>query len=406
MMSFILQIDKFALEIKYYNGLMYLNFIDIIIFISASQSLFLSVIIFRKYGKTTANRTLSVLMLSYALVLTQMLLTDIQFAKTNSSIVLLLISTTFLIGPLYYLYTKYLTHVSEKFKKSDLLHFIPGLIYIIVILPVLFRPTEPLPKNMSGFESRSVPIFFLVLNWVIMVQMVAYTILTIGVIRKYSRQIKNLFSNIEKIRLGWLRNLVIMFSAGIMIYIIENMLITWDVISNDYAISSIISSAYIYIFGYLTLLKSEVFASPEFSTEINHIEEIEEAGDSEGEKYLKSGLSDEKAGEHLRALFDLMEKEKPYLDSELTLNKLAELISISPHHLSEVINKKLNQNFFDFVNKYRVEKIKQDLLDPKKQNLTMLAIALDAGFNSKSSFNMIFKKQTGMTPSEFRKKQL
>jgi YesN/AraC family two-component response regulator len=98
-----------------------------------------------------------------------------------------------------------------------------------------------------------------------------------------------------------------------------------------------------------------------------------------------------------------MEQEKPYINSDLTLTQLAEMLSISPHNLSEILNTQINQNFFDFVNQYRVEEVKKALTDPGNQHLTVLAIGFDAGFNSKTSFNTIFKKYTNMTPSEFRK---
>jgi len=102
-------------------------------------------------------------------------------------------------------------------------------------------------------------------------------------------------------------------------------------------------------------------------------------------------------------LLQLMENEKPYVDSGLTLTQLAGRLNISPHNLSEVINTQLQQTFFDFINHYRVEQVKTDLADSQKQHYTFLALALEAGFNSKSSFNAIFKKHTGMTPSEYQK---
>lgn len=123
------------------------------------------------------------------------------------------------------------------------------------------------------------------------------------------------------------------------------------------------------------------------------------------DKYERSGLSSEKARRIEKSLRSLMENEAPYADSSLTLTQLADKLDVSPHNLSEVINTRLNLNFFDFVNRYRLEKIKQDLTDPDKKNLKLLAIAFDAGFNSKTAFNTIFKKHTGLTPSEYRQRQ-
>jgi len=100
-----------------------------------------------------------------------------------------------------------------------------------------------------------------------------------------------------------------------------------------------------------------------------------------------------------------MLEEKPYLNPSLTINELGRKISVSPRALSQIINESLGVNFFDFVNSYRVEEAKQFLTDHSNQNRNILDILLDVGFNSKSVFNRVFKKYTGMTPSEFKKSQ-
>ena len=101
-----------------------------------------------------------------------------------------------------------------------------------------------------------------------------------------------------------------------------------------------------------------------------------------------------------------MQNRKPYLESDLTLLKLSQQIGISTHNLSQVINEKLDMNFYDFVNKHRVEEAKRLLIDPAKQPLTILAIAEEAGFNSKTTFNSCFKKFTSTTPSEYKRHNL
>jgi len=101
-----------------------------------------------------------------------------------------------------------------------------------------------------------------------------------------------------------------------------------------------------------------------------------------------------------------MTEEKPYFEGDLTLQKLADRLSISPHHLSQIINDKIGQNFFDFINSYRIEEAKKLLLDPRGELLTILAISEETGFNSKSSFNNAFKKYTGQTPSQFKQEML
>jgi AraC-like DNA-binding protein len=113
-------------------------------------------------------------------------------------------------------------------------------------------------------------------------------------------------------------------------------------------------------------------------------------------------MTPEEGRMYLQKLQAKMAQDKPYLETELTLPRLSECLSMPQHDLSRVINESLNQNFFDFVNGYRVEEAKRLLVDPAKSAHTILDIALEAGFNSKTTFNGAFKKITGKTPSEFR----
>jgi AraC-like DNA-binding protein len=151
----------------------------------------------------------------------------------------------------------------------------------------------------------------------------------------------------------------------------------------------VVITIFIFIFGYLGLRQPEIILPVEEETVIK--------------KYEKSTLTDEKGEVHLQLLLEVMDKSKPFLKNDLTLQKLAALLDISTHHLSQIINERLNQNFFDFINSYRIEDAKQKLLSPDFRNYTILAIAEECGFNSKSSFNTAFKKFTDQTPSEFRK---
>jgi AraC-like DNA-binding protein len=105
---------------------------------------------------------------------------------------------------------------------------------------------------------------------------------------------------------------------------------------------------------------------------------------------------------YLQQLLRMMDEKQLYRNSLLTLQDLADEMGISQHHLSQVINTQLGKNFYDFINGYRVDEIKSRLRDPKLHHLTILTIAFEAGFNTKSSFNSFFKKYTGLTPSQYR----
>jgi AraC-like DNA-binding protein len=98
-----------------------------------------------------------------------------------------------------------------------------------------------------------------------------------------------------------------------------------------------------------------------------------------------------------------MKSAKPYLNPDLSLPQLAADLNISSHYLSQVINEQFNLNFFDFVNRYRVEVFKEKIEDHEFRNFSLLGIAFECGFNSKSAFNRIFKQTTGITPSQYKK---
>jgi AraC-like DNA-binding protein len=119
-------------------------------------------------------------------------------------------------------------------------------------------------------------------------------------------------------------------------------------------------------------------------------------------KYEKSALTKKMADEYVRRLIQFMDSHKPFLDPNLTLPKLAGQVSIRTHHLSQIINERLHESFFDFINRYRIEEAKKRLSDPSLSHYSIMGVANEVGFRSKSVFNSAFKKQTGMTPSEFR----
>jgi AraC-like DNA-binding protein len=102
-----------------------------------------------------------------------------------------------------------------------------------------------------------------------------------------------------------------------------------------------------------------------------------------------------------------MNLHRPYINPDLSLRDLADLLGVYPHYVTQILNTLFNQNFYDFVNTYRIDEAKKLLTDSYKSNkVPILTIAYNCGFNSKSSFNRIFKQKTGLTPSEYRKQNI
>lgn len=386
---------------------MSINFMNVVLFLAATQGLLLSALIFQKYRRLFANRFLGSMMFFYSLILFQMLLTDLQFDRKYPHVMLVVLGITFLMGPLHLLYTKSIVQSSRKFALKDWLHFIPFFVFEISIIPTLFKPASELTASQQAIYTEGMSFSAMLFNWLILAQIVTYLALTLAIIHRYTRRIKNLFSTIEKIKLDWIRNISLMAILVVSMFFLENTFFIVGVnLSHFFNLTSILFAVFVYTMGYMGLSRSEIFATPEISQTIGQSPSVD-FSESPGEnfispKYEKSGLTQEKARDYLDQLIQIMETEKPYRDSELTLGQLAEIVSISPHNLSEILNTQLSQNFFDFVNNYRVEEVKKNLADPAKQNIKILSIAFDAGFNSKTTFNTIFKKHTKLTPSEFR----
>jgi AraC-like DNA-binding protein len=204
--------------------------------------------------------------------------------------------------------------------------------------------------------------------------------------------IKQSHSSIEKINLRWLQYLL---SAFVIAWLVTLAIQLSAATPQAFNYSWLLVAVVTFLIGYMGLRQPEIFAGEE--NLVSGSEGIQK------KKYEKSALTADKAGQYLAKLQKLMAAEKPFLDKDLTLNSLAEKLSIPSHHLSQIINESLRQNFFEFVNSHRVEEAKKLLLDPANRHLNLAEIGHKAGFNSVSSFNAVFKKFVQMTPSRYQK---
>ncbi|MCP4725167.1 MAG: helix-turn-helix transcriptional regulator [bacterium] len=291
----------------------------------------------------------------------------------------------FMLGPLIYFYVRALTESDFLFRKKAILHFIPfaaaSLIFISIFLS---SATDPLGEHISIFNVSSV-----ILTVVLVTCIVIYMVLSIMKLQAHSRNIEHSFSSLEKINLDWLKLLL----SGILItWIVAIILEIFSIRQSAWDYVWLLVSFFIYLIGYMGLRQPVIFTGTESTSSL-------EKGTR---KYERSTLTPESADEYLKRLLEIMETEKPYLDTDITLGSLASKLAVSVHHLSRVINEKLKLNFFEMINKYRVEEAKRLISDPQYRNINIASIGLDAGFNSISAFNTAFKKHTGSTPSQFR----
>jgi AraC-like DNA-binding protein len=215
-----------------------------------------------------------------------------------------------------------------------------------------------------------------------------YALLSLRSLYAYRRSVKDNYSTIQRIDLSWLRFVLYGFIVWRSLGIIETAL--YFLVKNDCVILVYIASLIVFLV-FVSIMVFRGLSQPQIF--LGH-------GDPKQDRVV---LPKEKVSTYVKRLKACMESEKPYINSELTLDTLSEMTSIPSRHLSKVLNEELKQNFFDFVNRYRVEEAKKLLRAPNYRNYTILAVAFEAGFNSKSTFNLIFKKYTHRTPSQYRK---
>jgi len=325
-------------------------------------------------------------------------------------------TSVFLHGPIFLFYTFSLTRPNFRLSIKDGLHLLPFAVSFAMLAFFVLH---------GGSQWMQ---YRLLLTIVKMGSILVYSVLVIRQLRIHASQVESFFSNTENKYLRWLSFLawgVVLvwtaFAAGLTVY-------NFDVYIPQFggSIGNVTLCVFIFLIGYFGIRQDPIFNFHAFIPESTKIKidlpghfdsSVELSGDNDPKlirsvsdevipglfKYRKSGLSPERSLTLVKMVEEYMDNKKPYLESELTLFILAERMAIHPNHLSQIINHHFKQNFFDFINDYRVNEVKKAIATGTHTNLTLLGIAMEFGFSSKASFNRAFKKSTGMTPTLFKK---
>lgn len=377
---------------------------EFVFIVGAVQAFFLTFMVINKKSKSKGDYVLMLLMLLLGFNLLGYSFEVMQI-DTNYPIFLgFYTAVGILIGPLVYLYILSYTNSSQKFNPLSLLHALPYLFFTTaVFLQFTVNSDGSIVEDKYIIEDSQKPIFFIMGLFRVFWGTI-YLIAGLLKLKKHSLKISKEFSYTENIDLKWLKYVVIMMVViwGTVIFI--NILINYndfiDYRLGDNIIQSVVTIV-VFLLGYFGIKQQIIFA-PSIRNTQNPEKLKNSTGSNEVKKqYLNSGLSKEDSQNHLQRLQNYMKAEQPYTNGRLSLKEVAEYLEVSTNHLSQVINENLDKNFFDFINGYRVQLIKQKMQDKSNSHLTLLGMAYDSGFNSKSSFNIIFKKFTNTTPSQF-----
>jgi AraC-like DNA-binding protein len=292
----------------------------------------------------------------------------------------------FLMAPLIVAYIRQLLIPDLRFRPRVLLQLIP-------FAAVAAFSLSPLPRLLNG--RGDFPVAATALWALLLVQVFGYVIPAVRNLRRYHTALRQQVSNTAGIDLGWLRWFMhVIFSLYLSYAIILVFVIHGAPSLHVRAFLSLALSAYVCALAYRGILQRET----------PRLEAMSDPPAPEGAKYLRGTVPAGEALELQRRLERAMESEKLYLDPDLDLSGLAGRVGAARNQLSFVINQNFGKNFYDYVNEYRVREVLRLMDDGSRINDKMITLAFDAGFNSKPTFNAVFKRITGRTPSDYRLK--
>ncbi|WKK79937.2 helix-turn-helix domain-containing protein [Marivirga arenosa] len=354
-------------------------------------------VIFQMLRKDVANKrsqNFSILLQTLWLIRFFLIYIKLDLNETPAASYIIYDQTLLLLdGPLFWLYTRSLID-SKRLSIKDFIHFIPFiLLFILSTFQLIADPATIVNQyqqavnnmlNGSSMADLDASIFILFAMGLSLI----YIVRAVKIARIYNRGLLDRFSTIDSLKANWIisfqRWWIGLFFLPLLIYFI---LYVFPFISAMYVAGTVLISISAFSIFFSSHLLNQNYAPPKLV------------------KNKKAAVSTSTVNnrdhlfEQLSELKEKLEKEKYYLDEELSLNKLSDYIGIKPTHLTELIKLSEFENFYDFINSYRIEEIKEKLIETDEQ---IIVIAYQNGFKSKSTFNKIFKEKTGYTPKQYR----
>lgn len=370
---------------------------EYVFIIGTFESIFLLLLLLGKKNKSLPDYLLGVIFMLYAISIGSVYL-ELQNLKNNptySAITNISWLFLFLHGPALWFYIKSLSDHEFRFKPVYLLHFIPFIFFSVFQYYNFINLT--VPEKIAFLENDFFKelVSYKITVLAIGASTISYNIWALNLIRRRRDKLMQQYSKIEDIDLGWLNALTI---AALICYSVNVALFILDLIFHFATykylmfLTNSFATVYILFLGYFGIRQGNIF--------INSVIVTGKSGGKPASNETPSPVINTDDA-FIRTLIRSMEEKQPYLDPEITISRLSELLNVKIEFLSEVLNTRLNQNFFDFINKYRIEEFKIQSILKANSHLSIMGIAYNCGFNSKASFYRAFRKFEGTSPSEY-----
>lgn len=298
-----------------------------------------------------------------------------------------------LYGPLIFLYVTFIVKNKKKLHLIDYLHFTPFIIYFAGLVYYLYFPYNE--NKVTSFQNLNL---YHSGKYIIITSVILYITFSLSSLNKFKRKLLNKASFTNRVDLNWLN------------FLLKGFLITWftiwilltvnrtlhfiDFQNESYLIYTFIA-LFIFILSYFGIQQTSVFSKYEFLI----YDEIPD--NSQNKKDTLPRDQDEKLKEIFLKIDSLVNKEKLYLKHDLCINDISKKIYSNQNYTSKAINEIGGFNFFEYINKKRVDEFHEQINNPQNKNRTIISVAFDCGFGSKASFNRTYKKITGKNPSHF-----
>lgn len=365
------------------------DLLSVIELTGAIPGIFFALIFLSREKGGICNKYLGLGLFFYSVILLALYLGRINVFPYSGNLHIFSNTAITISWPLFYLYIGLITFEISS-DRNKFIHAVPFIIYLVLfVIPAVV------------LKQQSIVLFIASSIFVFAVS-IFYTVKITIFLQKFLKKSNNYFTEDDAAKVLWLKTTVVLWMIVIILQtffvpfreiVVEHFPVTGAVHA---VLINLASVAWIYAFAYFAISHPDLF---ERSKEVS--DALEEEKPQEEEVQIADDY-DELIGKRLAKI---IKEEKPYLNDQLTLPELADSINVPPYLLSRYVNKVFKKNFVTYINDLRVEAVKERLKDPQMKNRSILEIAFESGFRTKSAFNGYFKKSQGMTPTEFRKKE-